>query len=151
MNEKAENHIYKKLCSKHGISAIETICIAGFAIITVLALSLSLLHYRNTMRTGNDNHLVLTAERAAMLNMAGSDCIVKDCNGKEGCDHIKGGVSTGYLDHVSNSIVGELPEGYNEANVMTIRGKQYEGKKGTMVIKVEYDGSQITLSWVKGK
>lgn len=143
--------IQRKFMSKRAVSTLEILCLIVFLFLAVLALSLSLLHYRNTMRTGNDNHLVLTAERAAMLNMAGSDCIVKDCNGKEGCNHIKGGVSTGYLDHVSNSIVGELPEGYNEANVMTIRGKQYEGKKGTMVIKVEYDGSQITLSWVKGK
>lgn len=86
-----------------------------------------------------------------MLNMAGSDCIVKDCNGKESCTHIKDGLSTGYFDHRSNSIVGELPKGYNESTVMTIREKQYEGKKGAMVIKVQYDGSQITLSWVKGK
>ena len=118
-----------KLNSPHALSLIETICLLCF---TATALAL----------------MVETALRVASLNSI-DGCIVKGCDGGSACPHTQNGVQTGYFDHDTNTITGEIPRGYNEYHTMEIDGRTFEGKAGTMVIRIEYDGTDYTLSWVR--
>ena len=144
-------HMKKKLGSSRALSTTEVFCILCFAVILALGLILGVSYYRRQMRIGNDNHLVLNAERTATMDLVGSTCIVRNCDGKTSCTHKTGSYNIGYFDHPTNTIVGALPKGYNEYKIMDIGDKTYYGPVNTMVIRVMYDGSMMILDWVKGR
>lgn len=141
--------LYHKIKSTHALSLIETLCLTCLAAVALSLLTAGLLTYSKSVKTGNDQLIAETAQRVANLNSIGG-CIVQGCHGGGDCPHTKDGVQTGYFDHDTNTVTGELPRGYNEYRTMEIGGRTFEGKAGTMVIRIQYDGTNYTLSWVKG-
>lgn len=142
----------QKILSQKGISTVEFLCACGFAVIAVVAIVWGLIWYRNTLRIGDDNRMVNTAERVATINsMDGQHCVVNDCSRWPGCVHHEGNNSMGYFDNVGNKIVGELPRGYNEYPTMTIGGQTWRGEPNSMVIQVVHEGDHYILRWVKGR
>ncbi len=141
--------IYSKMKSRRALSLIETICLCCFAAAACALLAAGLLNYSKSLKTGNDQLMAETARRVANLNSIGG-CIVQGCGGGSGCPHTQNGVQTGYFDHDTNTVRGERPRGYNEYHTMEIDGRTFEGKAGTMVIQIQFDGTNYVLSWVKG-
>ncbi|MCB6343925.1 hypothetical protein [Enterocloster lavalensis] len=137
-----------KLNSPHALSLIETICLLCFTAAALALLATAITSYTRSVKIGNDRLMVETAQRVASLNSI-DGCIVKGCDGGSACPHTQNGVQTGYFDHDTNTITGEIPRGYNEYHTMEIDGRTFEGKAGTMVIRIEYDGTDYTLSWVR--
>jgi hypothetical protein len=123
----------------------------GLSVIAVVGVVLGILYYRDTKHRGEDIHLQHTARRAAELDAVQSGCVVNGCPGGEGCRHTGGGLDMGYFDHLTNTIIDDLPIGYNSYHTMKVDGETYEGKPGTMVIRVRYDGEKVMLDWVEGK
>lgn len=140
--------ISQKIRSTHALSLIETVCLFCFAAIALAFLNAALVGYTRSVKIGNDRLMAETAQRVASLNSI-DGCIVKGCDGGSACPHTQNGVQTGYFDHDTNTITGEIPRGYNEYHTMEIDGRTFEGKAGTMVIRIEYDGTDYTLSWVR--
>ena len=130
-------------------------------LLSVLAIAMCLFFVYEGMRyldgqqkKGNDALRVNTAESTATINSNdGMSCPVRNCSGRNGsCSHYIGGVYVGYFDDVLNTIVGKKPEGYNEYDTMKVNDQFWHGAPGTMVIRVEVDGSGgIRLSWESSK
>lgn len=137
-----------KLNSPHALSLIETICLLCFTATALALFATAFATYTRSVKIGNDRLMAETAQRVASLNSI-DGCIVKGCDGGSACPHTQNGVQTGYFDHDTNTITGEIPRGYNEYHTMETDGRTFEGKAGTMVIRIEYDGTAYTLSWVR--
>lgn len=140
--------ITNKLKTTRALSLIETICFFCFAAAALALLATVLAGYSKSIKIGNDRLMAETAQRVASLNSI-DGCIVKGCDGGVTCPHTKNGVQTGYFDHDTNTITGESPKGYNEYHTMDIVNSTFKGKARTMVIRIEYDGTAYTLSWVR--
>ena len=137
-----------KLNSPHALSLIETICFLCFTATALALFATAFATYTRSVKIGNDRLMAETSQRVASLNSI-DGCIVKGCDGGSACPHTQNGVQTGYFDHDTNTITGEIPRGYNEYHTMETGGRTFEGKAGTMVIRIEYDGTAYTLSWVR--
>lgn len=92
-----------------------------------------------------------SAERVALININQTGCVVDKCPGDESCRHKGGGMDTGYYDHLTNTIIDDLPVGYNAYRIMRVGNAEYEGEPGTMIIRVRYNGTDVILDWIEGK
>ena len=141
---------------KGKISRFETILILVIIACLAFFVFIGLKWEKDSLDTGNDSLRENTAKSVAIVNSNnGIQCMIKDCPSYSGgtCTHQYGTDGYfGYYDDVSNTIVGDLPSGYNDGTEMNIDGKKYYGDRGTMVIKVTIEpGEEPVLSWVKGK
>lgn len=150
MKVKLRERLRHKVSSRRGLSTTEVFCLGCLCAIAVVGVILGLGWYRRQVRIGDDNRMVTTALKDAKSETLDKSCVVKGCNGGGDCTHKSGGVDTGYFDPVTNAIIGEKPVGYNEHHTMNIDDQSYEAPEGTMVIRVEYDGTDYTLTWVEG-
>jgi len=105
---------------------------------------------KTSMENGNDSLMANTAESIALVNSSnGLNCPV--CGNEGHCQHWTSEGYIGYFDNISNTIVGEIPKGYNENTTMEIDGKMYYGDRYTMVLQVKTSEEHLTVSWQKGK
>lgn len=107
--------------------------------------------YHRRVARGDDALKLNTCESVAKVNsLNGVQCPVNGCSGQDCVHHIDGGY-IGYYDNVSNTIIADKPEGYNESTVLKIGDQTYNGKPGTLVIEVKVVNGTLQYRWVKGR
>lgn len=141
-----------KLNNKGRVTPIELVSI----IVIIIGVGYILMNFFGLLNgyvsNGNDSLYANTAESVAKVNsLNGINCPVNDCGNSDGtCMHHTSLGYIGYFDSVTNTIVGEKVKGYNSDDNPDIDGVSYTGIRGTMILRITCENSEITLDWVSG-
>lgn len=137
---------------KNKLSRFEVLLIIAIVLMSAFFVVLALEYPKQATAHRDDALMANTALSVARVNSNhGTGCVVNDCKGGN-CPHRHGKSTIGYLDTMTNTIVGGRPKGYNEERRIRLDGKVYHGKTGTLVIEAKADESgNVSLSWVKGR
>ena len=140
------------LSDKRGFSVLEVFCITVICILLGFIVYMGVSTLDNYLDNGNDAMMANTAETVARVDLASSDCVISDCDGKKDeCYHKdSSGWTVGYYDRVTHDIVSNKMKGYNEYGLLRIGSTYYRGNKNSMIIKVEGKNMKVRLSWVQG-
>lgn len=137
-----------KLNSPHALSLIETICLLCFTATALALFATAFATYTRSVKIGNDRLMAETAQRVASLNSI-DGCIVKGCDGGSACPTPKTACRQAILTTTPTPSPGRFPGVTTNITPWRPAGRTFEGKAGTMVIRIEYDGTAYTLSWVR--
>ncbi len=142
----------KRLNNRGSISLFELLIILVIVFELIFLLTDGFGWYNKKFSTGSDALYLNTCESVAKVNsLDGTICPVNGCGNSDGtCIHHNSRGYVGYFDSVSNTVVASKVRGYNLGDNPSIDGKQYNGEKGTLILRVMvYDGT-IYYDWVKG-
>ena len=133
----------EKLKTKTGLSVMEVLCGLGILIaLVIIIVGVSKYNLAKTAK-GTDGLTMTTAEKVAMVNIQGGGSVFSHPDGTEQLPNV------GYFDTLTNSIVKEKPEGYNQYSIVSAGDTLYSGSPESLVIRVEYDGVTVQLRWTE--
>ncbi len=136
--------------TKGSVSVLEIIVIPLLIVEVLYLLWAGFSWYHRHVASGNDNMKLNTCESVAKVNsLNGMQCPVNGCDGTNCTHHIAGGY-IGFYDNVSNTIVGEKTQGYNESEKEVIGKEEYFGEVNSLVIEVKVINGELKYRWVKG-
>lgn len=136
--------------TKGSVSVLEIIVIPLLIVEVLYLLWTGFSWYHRHVASGNDNLKLNTCESVAKVNsLNGMQCPVNGCDGTHCTHHITGGY-IGFYDNVSNTIVGEKTQGYNESEKEVIGKEEYFGEVNSLVIEVKVINGELKYRWVKG-
>lgn len=140
------------LSRQDGLSRIEVICICGLAAVFVAVLLAIGANTLNDWHKGNDSATLNTAQSCGTIGLSDA-CLVPGCKGGKAPGHSfhidENGDNFAYFDKVSNCLMGERPDGYNEAEVTTRDGRTYA--PGNAVVIVANEGGTAVVDWAQGE
>lgn len=136
--------------TKGSVSVLEVIVIPLLIVEVLYLLWAGFSWYHRHVAVGNDNMKLNTCESVAKVNsLNGMQCPVNGCDGTNCTHHITDGY-IGFYDNVSNTIVGEKTQGYNESEKEVIGKEEYFGEVNSLVIEVKVINGELKYRWVKG-
>ena len=136
--------------TKGSVSVLEVIVIPLLIVEALYLLWAGFSWYHRHVASGNDNMKLNTCESVAKVNsLNGMQCPVNGCDGTHCTHHITSGY-IGFYDNVSNTIVGEKTQGYNESEKEVIGKEEYFGEVNSLVIEVKVINGELKYRWVKG-
>lgn len=136
--------------TKGSVSVLEVIVIPLLIVEVLYLLWTGFSWYHRHVAGGNDNMKLNTCESVAKVNsLNGMQCPVNGCDGTNCTHHITDGY-IGFYDNVSNTIVGEKTQGYNESEKEVIGKEEYFGEVNSLVIEVKVVNGELKYRWVKG-
>ncbi len=137
---------------KGRISIIELLALIVIGVEMLYFLGNAFGWFNINVRSGLDKTHFTTCENVAKVNsLNGIQCPVDACGNSDGsCEHYLSGKYIGYYDSEHHTIIGNLPDGYNDSENPVIEGKEYIGQKDTMVLEVIVENGQIDIVWTGG-